>query len=199
MKFQKGARIFFTKTSTETIAGLTGMMLTMFENGSAATDTKMYVDDKMYDYLESMRYKMGFKFMLYSYCSWSGEKRLGIRDKENVLKIFENKAEYSKIFANLQSYIEQNLKQEEINNPLLHFDHTNKSFKDEEIRMIPFTTKSQGELITNFICIPNKLPGKVNAKKLKDLGIEPKKIGELMKTGKLTLGNGQLVTVDDVK
>jgi hypothetical protein len=65
--------------------------------------------------------------------------------------------------------------------------------------MIPFTTQSQGELITNFICIPNKLVGKVNAKKLKDLGIEPRKIGELMKTGKLTLGNGQVVTVDDVK
>ena len=41
--------------------------------------------------------------------------------------------------------------------------------------------------------------GKVNAKKLKELGIEARKIGELMKTGKLTLENGKVVTVDDVK
>ncbi len=85
------------------------MMLTMFEHGFA-TDSKMYVDDKMYEYLEAMRYKMGFKLMPYSYCSWTGEKRLGIRDKETIFKIFENKAEYYKIFANLQEYIETNLK-----------------------------------------------------------------------------------------
>lgn len=47
--------------------------------------------------------------------------------------------------------------------------------------------------------MPNKLVGKVNSKKLKEFGIEPKKIGELMKTGKITLNNGQVITVEDVK
>lgn len=53
--------------------------------------------------------------------------------------------------------------------------------------MIPFSIVSNDEVITNFICVPNKLVGKVNAKKLKEFGIEPKKIGELMKAGKITL------------
>ena len=62
-------------------------MLTMFEHGFA-TDSKMYVDEKMYEYLEAMRYKMRFKLMPYSYCSWGGQNRLGIRDKEAIFKIF---------------------------------------------------------------------------------------------------------------
>jgi hypothetical protein len=45
----------------------------------------------MYEYLETIRYKMGFKLMPYSYSSWSGLHRLGIRDKEAIFKIFENK------------------------------------------------------------------------------------------------------------
>lgn len=121
----------------------------------------------MYEYLEAIRYKMGFKLMPYSYCSWSGLNRLGIRDKETIFKIFENKNEYYKIFANLQEYIEKNLKQEEINNCLVNYDQEGKAFKDEQIKIVPFTTNSQNEVITNFICIPNKLVGKVNAKKLK--------------------------------
>lgn len=87
MKFQRGARYFFTKTSTQTVAGLTGMMLTMFENGFAY-DSKLFIDEKMYEYLEAMRYKMGFKLMPYAYCSWNGNYRLGIRDKKRIFDIF---------------------------------------------------------------------------------------------------------------
>ena len=39
------------------------------------------------------------------------------------------------------------------------------------MRMIPFSIETNGEIITNFICVPNKLVGKVNSKKLKELGI----------------------------
>jgi hypothetical protein len=59
------------------------MMLTMFENGFAF-DSKLYCDEKMYEYLEAMRYKMGFKLMPYSYCGWEGGNRLGIRNKEKI-------------------------------------------------------------------------------------------------------------------
>ncbi len=62
----------------------------MFENGFAL-DSKLYVDEKMYEYLEAIRYKMGFKLIPYSYCSWHGKYRLGIKEKEKIFEIFENK------------------------------------------------------------------------------------------------------------
>jgi hypothetical protein len=69
------------------------------------------------------------------------------------------------------------LKQEQINNSLVNYDQESKAFKDDHIKIVPFTTKSQNEVITNFICIPKKLIGKVNPKKLKELGIESRRIG----------------------
>lgn len=87
---------------------------------------------------------MGFKLMPYAYCSWSGNYRLGIRDKERIFKIFQNKEEYFKIFANLQTYIEKNLKETEINDPQIYYDKNTKTFKDEQIRFIPFSITSNG-------------------------------------------------------
>jgi hypothetical protein len=93
----------------------------------------------------------------------------------------------------------KNLKNEDINDCHVYYDKATSSFKDEQIRIIPFSINTNSETITNFICVPNKLVGKVNAKKLKELGLEPKKIGELMKTGKVTLDNGEVITQEQVK
>jgi len=79
-KFPKGSAIFFTKTSTETVAGLNGFMLSIFES-KFCEDTKLYVSDEMYKYLEEVRYKMGFKILPYSYSNlFSKETRTGIKN-----------------------------------------------------------------------------------------------------------------------
>ena len=78
-KFPGGGRFFFTKTNTSAITGLTGLMLTMVSHG-AASGIKLYADEKMFRYMEELRYKMGFKALPLSYCSWEGKIRKGVLD-----------------------------------------------------------------------------------------------------------------------
>lgn len=49
-KFPSGSNIFFTKANTDTLAGLSGFMLTIFENKNCQ-DTKLFVNDALYEYL----------------------------------------------------------------------------------------------------------------------------------------------------
>lgn len=49
-KFPSGARLFFTRANTDTLAGLSGFMLTIFENKNCQ-DSKLFVPDTLYDYL----------------------------------------------------------------------------------------------------------------------------------------------------
>lgn len=61
-------------------------MLTIFES-KLCQDTKLYVSDAMYHYLEQVRYKMGFKILPYSYSNLlSKETRSGVK---NVDKVYE--------------------------------------------------------------------------------------------------------------
>lgn len=85
-KFPSGSRIFFTKSNTDTLAGLSGFMLTIFENKNCQ-DTKLYVNNELYEYLEEIRYKMGFKMLPYSYTNlYSEQSRSGVA---NISKIYE--------------------------------------------------------------------------------------------------------------
>ena len=78
-KFPKASNIFFTKTNTDTLAGLSGTLLTIFEN-KFCQDTKLYVSDELFQYLEQIRYKMGFKILPYSYSNlFSAQTRTGIK------------------------------------------------------------------------------------------------------------------------
>jgi hypothetical protein len=49
-KLGKGFNYFFTKSSAQSMAGLNGYMLTIFEAG--AIDSKLYLNKAMYEYLE---------------------------------------------------------------------------------------------------------------------------------------------------
>ena len=68
-KFPVGGRFFFTKTNTATVTGLTGLLLTMFHL-KGCEGLKLFTDEKMFRYIEELRYKMGFKAGPLSYCSW---------------------------------------------------------------------------------------------------------------------------------
>jgi hypothetical protein len=77
-RFPAGARFFFTKTSTATITGLTGLILTMFHMGFT-NGIKLFTNEKMFRYMEELRYKVGFKAAPLSYCTWEGRLRKGIK------------------------------------------------------------------------------------------------------------------------
>lgn len=78
-KFPKGSSFFFTKTTTEALAGLSGFMLTIYE-AKLCEDSKLFVSNSMYHYLEQVRYKMGFKILPYSYSNLlTNETRTGVR------------------------------------------------------------------------------------------------------------------------
>lgn len=98
-KFPKGSHIFFTKTTTDTLAGLSGFLLTIFES-KICQDTKLYVSDELYHYLEQVRYKMGFKILPYSYSNlFSKETRTGIREVSQVYELLSH-PDYASIFMN---------------------------------------------------------------------------------------------------
>jgi hypothetical protein len=80
------AHYFFTKSNTTTITGLTGLLLTMYERGDSC-NTRLYLDDKLFQYMEELRYKMGFKVVPISYCSWNGKLRKGINNFQKIIDI----------------------------------------------------------------------------------------------------------------
>lgn len=85
-KFPFGARFFFTKTSVSSITGLTGLLLSMYSQ-SFNNPVKLYTDEKMFKYMEELRYKMGFKALISSYCSWDGKLRKGITNGQTLEKL----------------------------------------------------------------------------------------------------------------
>ena len=93
-----GAHYFFTKSTTATISGLTGLLLTLFERG-ASCNSKLYLDDKFYSYMEELRYKVGMKILPVSYCSWNGTNRRGWNNFEELLKTAYSE-DFPGVFAN---------------------------------------------------------------------------------------------------
>ena len=77
---------FFTKAQTNTITGLTGLLLTMYERGDSC-NTRLYFDEKLFQYMEELRYKMGFKVAPISYCSWDGKLRKGINNFPKIIEM----------------------------------------------------------------------------------------------------------------
>ena len=50
IKFPIGANYFFTKATTNTITGLTGLLLTMYDEG-ASCNSKLYLNDRLFQYM----------------------------------------------------------------------------------------------------------------------------------------------------
>lgn len=80
-------------------------MLSIFES-KFCQDSKLYVSDEMFKYLEEVRYKMGFKILPYSYTNlFSGQTRTGIKNIEQVYELLQRE-DYAKIFTNSEKYIQ---------------------------------------------------------------------------------------------
>lgn len=80
--------------------------------------------------------------------------------------------DFSSIFNHLDEYIDQQIPEIEQNNAKKFLNVEDKFFQNEEIKIIPFQISSKGEKITNFIVVPNELPGKMLNDRLKAFGIK---------------------------
>ena len=164
------AHYFFTKATTNTITGLTGLLLTLYDRGDSC-NSRLYLDDKLFKYMEELRYKMGFKVVPISYCSWDGKARKGINNFQKIIDL-SKREDSANVFNHIHAYIDNELPKAEQNDASAFYNLQHQYFQNEEIQIIPFFIRSKGEDITNFIVVPNKLPGKMLNDKLKALGIK---------------------------
>lgn len=175
IKMPVGAYYFFTRSNTATITGLTGLLLTMFDRGDSCK-TKLYLDEKLFKYMEELRYKMGFKVSPISYCDWNGRLRKGINDFPHIQEMIKRE-DFADIFNNIEHYINSNIKPENQNDASLNYNYETKVFQNEDLRILPFQiSDGEGEYITNYIVQPGPLPGKILAEKLKEFGIKGKAV-----------------------
>ena len=118
---------------------------------------------------------MGFKVAPISYCSWNGRLRKGIN---NITTIHElsKREDFKQIFDNLDKHIDLHIPPEDHNNAFFYYDINNATFKNEQIKIIPFMVEECGETITNYIIQPGALPGRIISEKLKEFGLKGKAI-----------------------
>lgn len=69
---------FFTKGASSALSGLPGLLLSLYD--SRVQDLQLYLSPRMFEYLEHLRYIIGSKTLLYSYCDWDGRRRIGYND-----------------------------------------------------------------------------------------------------------------------
>lgn len=105
--------------------------------------------------------------------------------------------DYPTQFHHLEGYMATELPKAETNDAGLQLKNGN--FRDENIEIIPFQTGQSGNTISNFICIPNRLPGKVIVERLNFYKVPKKDINKLLTEGQLVLQDGSTIFAKDVK
>ncbi len=86
IKLPTMAHYFFTKTHTHALTGLSGLLLTLYDRGDSC-NSRLYLDQQLFRYMEELRYKMGFKVVPISYCTWQGNNRRGISNFQTILDL----------------------------------------------------------------------------------------------------------------
>lgn len=132
---------------------------------------------------------MGFKVVPISYCSWEGESRKGINHFETIVEV-SKREDFAEVFKEIECYIHSHVPLQHHNDAKHYYHLPTRSFRNEEITITPFPIHCKGESITNYIVVPNKLPGKMLNERLKAFGIKGAAISELVKKGKITV-NGR--------
>lgn len=86
--------IFFTKNSIETVGGLLNYLLfrSGVENSNSVTANKVniFADRQIFNYLQKVRFKLGYKVLRTSFCQWDEPRqRIGISNLAlyNSLKV----------------------------------------------------------------------------------------------------------------
>lgn len=112
-KFPKASNMFFTKVDANSVAGLFGFMLSLFQADNV-WDTKLFLNPQLYDYFEEIRYQMGFKILAYSFVDWNGRCRRGFRSMDRIQELLKRK-DYPTRFHHLESYLNEVVPKSDIN------------------------------------------------------------------------------------
>ena len=225
-KMSKGSRIFLTKLSTENITGLFGFLLTMYETQSCL-ETKIYGPKHLIQYMESIKFLMGFKLLPYSCYNFdinAKEKHentlVGLKKEETIDALVKSKS-YLQDFYNMKDFIDRQLKNDpnEINDASQYIDFANNLYKDENMTIIPviFQMNSQSFVskpanfqnflekpqdskeIISYICITRRPETKIIKEKLASYNLTKPQTAELMKTGKTLLLDGSFLKKEDLQ
>lgn len=105
--------IFFTKNSIEALGGLPNYLL--FRSGAessnqlVANKVNIYADTQVYQYLEKLRYKLGYKIFRTSYCSWDKKSRIGIASRK-LYDELKADPDMPKMFSRIDNFVRKDNK-----------------------------------------------------------------------------------------
>ena len=223
-RMSKGSKIFLTRMGTDTITGLFGFLLTMYET-ETCLETKLYGPRDLIPYIESIKFLMGFKLLPYSCYGFNENAKekanntlLGIKRLEVLETMVESKT-YLQDFYNINGFIDRELKNDpkEINDASQHIDFPSNCFKDENMTILPVifsmsTQSYQPEPLANFfgvpqlsreiisyICITKQPEIKINKEKLASYNLNKQQTAELFKVGQTTLLDGSILRKEDLQ
>ena len=164
-RMSKSSKIFLTRLGTENITGLFGFLLTMYET-STCFDTKLYGPKDFIQYIESIKFLMGFKYLPYSCYSFDEKAQnkrentlLGFKRVEVIEKLVQSKT-YLEDFYNIEGFIKRELNndEKELNDAAEYIDFDKNLYRDENMTIIPviFQLDSASEMLSNQAqCINN--------------------------------------------
>ena len=110
LKFISGSNIFLTQLSTHHITGMYGLLLTLFEH-KMCFGSKIYGPPGLCDYLDSIRFLMGFRLLPYSiYDFGPHEKKILVVNNVQILEKITSHPKFNTIFYNINRYLSEEQK-----------------------------------------------------------------------------------------
>jgi ribonuclease BN (tRNA processing enzyme) len=101
--------IFFTKNHIEALGGLTNLLLfrSAAEHSKKVVANKVHIfaDKQIFNHLEKLRFKLGYKILRTSYCQMdAARKRIGVT-KPALLNILKNDPNFPHKFATIDEHL----------------------------------------------------------------------------------------------
>jgi len=202
VKFGRGSHIFFTQVTTDHIAGVFGLLLTLYEN-KAGLEVKLYGPKGLASFLYNSRFIMGYRLLVYSALELGKEKKkfLGLKSIDFMNEMMKMK-DYNEIFRDPESFFEEHQQKNPKDiNDAEEFVGKDGIYQDESLRIIPVITHIEpetGKTVLSYVCKSKKLPGKVLTEKLNEFKVPKNLIGKLMSEGSLEI-DGKIIKAEQLK
>lgn len=149
LKFAKESKIFLTRLHPLSITGLFGVLLTSY-SFNVCEGVKIYGPRGLSQYLDSIRFIMGFKILPFSCFNFGDvkgeeERLIGVKDINQINQIVERK-DYKNIFFNFKNYLAK-YPEFKTNDAMSLVDKTGGFYKDDNLSIIPIVVTVQSKFI----------------------------------------------------
>lgn len=146
-RFAKESKIFLTRLHPLSLTGLFGLLLTSY-SFNVCEGVKIYGPRGLSQYLDSIRFIMGFKILPFSCFNFGDpkgkeERLIGVKDLSQINQIVERK-DYRNIFFNFKSYLGK-YPDFKTNDALSLIDKNEGFYKDENLSIIPIVITVQSK------------------------------------------------------